>query len=96
MKQIYILVLLLLITLFSTAQQAKIKGVVTDLNTQQIVDFAVVSLDKAKQVYTDSLGSFSFVTSAGKHVLKVSRVGYRTLFLNIDLDEGANKKFKLI
>jgi outer membrane receptor protein involved in Fe transport len=95
MKQIYILILLLLISVFSNAQQAKIKGVVSDLNTQQIVDFAVVSLDKTKQIYTDSLGAFSFVTSAGKHVLKVSRVGYRTLFLNIDLDEGANKNIQI-
>jgi outer membrane receptor protein involved in Fe transport len=91
--------LLLFITLFSIcnvfAQQAKIKGTIIDLVTQQPIEFIVVTLDKNKQIYTDSLGFFVFTTIAGKHNLKVSRVGYRTVFFSVDLDEGAIKNIQI-
>lgn len=95
MKYIYLIIFTFFISFIALAQQAKIKGTVIDLATQQPVEFIVVTLDKTKQIFTDSLGVFSFNTIAGKHSLKVSRVGYRTAFLTIDLDEGANKKIQI-
>ncbi|MFZ4797563.1 MAG: TonB-dependent receptor [Bacteroidia bacterium] len=95
MKYIYLIIFTFFISFIALAQQAKIKGTVIDLVTQQPVEFIVVTLDKTKQIFTDSLGVFSFNTTAGKHSLKVSRVGYRTAFFTIDLDEGANKKIQI-
>lgn len=90
-----IIINLLLVNLFVSAQQAKLRGNVIDFATNKPVDFAIVSLDKTKKMYTDSLGGFLFVTKAGKHELKISKVGYRTLFLNVELDEGSSKNIQI-
>ena len=95
MKYIYLLLFTFFTCVIAIAQQARIKGTVIDLVTQKPVEYIVVTLDKKKQIFTDSLGTFSFNTIAGKHNLKISRVGYRTAFLTIDLDEGANKKIQI-
>ena len=95
MKYIYLLLFTFFTCVIAIAQQARIKGIVIDLVTQKPVEYIVVTLDKKKQIFTDSLGTFSFNTIAGKHNLKISRVGYRTAFLTIDLDEGANKKIQI-
>lgn len=95
MKYIYLLLFTFFTCVITLAQQAKIKGTVIDLVTQQPLEYIVVTLDKKKQLFTDSLGVFLFNTNAGKHTLKISRVGYRTAFITIDLDEGANKKIQI-
>lgn len=95
MKQLYFTILFTCMAFISFAQQAQIKGIIVDQNTLQPVENAVVILDKKKQSISDSLGKFSFVAFAGKHVLKVSRVGYRTYFLNLTLDEGAIKNVSI-
>jgi iron complex outermembrane receptor protein len=77
------------------AQQTKIRGTIIDFTTNKPVDFAIVSLDKTKKLYSDSVGSFVFVTTPGKHSLKVSRVGYRTFYLNVELDEGSIKNIQI-
>ncbi len=95
MKYIHLLLFTFFTSIITLAQQAKIKGIVLDLVTQKPVEFIVVTLDKKKQIFTDSFGVFTFNTIAGKHILKISRVGYRTTFVTLDLDEGANKKIQI-
>lgn len=95
MKQLYFSILLTCAVFISFAQQAQVNGIIVDQNTLQPVDNAVIIIDKKKQTLTDSLGKFTFAAYAGKHTVKVSRVGYRTYFLNLMVDENAIKNISI-
>ncbi len=92
MHKFYSLLLFtLLFAKLSIAQQASIRGYVLDKSTQKPIEYVVVSIAKGAQTTTDSNGYFKLVTVYGKHTIKLSFVGYRTEYISVDLDEGANK-----
>ncbi|MES2656155.1 MAG: TonB-dependent receptor [Bacteroidota bacterium] len=92
MGKLYTLfILLFLYASICMAQQASIRGYVIDKSTQKPIEYVVVSINKGAQTITDSTGFFKLVTVYGKHTLKLSFIGYRTEYYNVDLDEGANK-----
>ncbi len=82
---------------FLFAQNLIIQGRITDIVNDETLKYVSVSLDKKQQQYTDSAGFFRFKTAPGKHLLRLSRVGYRSVEKNIiDEDFGVrNYNFEL-
>lgn len=77
------------------SQNLIIQGRVSDLVTEQNLEFTVVTLNKKISLTTDSNGFFRFKTNPGKHTLKVNRVGYRLFEINFEHEDAGIKNFKI-
>jgi len=97
MRRLQLLLPLLLLTLFTQAQQNIISGTVTSKSTNEPLQGVSVQT-KSKAVVTDSSGRFSIPASAGE-TITVSFVGMNTMTyrvtgparrLNFSMEEGAS------
>jgi len=79
-KYLFILVAVLFSLSSSWGQgSAKVFGVITDLDTKEVIDFATVYIkDSNTATETNAFGEYSLTVPAGqKLVLVVSRIGYK-------------------
>ena len=84
----------LLITAYSTsAQDATLKGTVTDSKTgETLIGVSVVSEDKTGTV-TDINGLYNLKLKAGKHKITFNFLGYGTIVKQIELKAGQEEVF---
>ena len=79
----------------TSAQQRKITGQISDGDTEEPMSMTTVQLLKADSTYiagTTSKDNGSFALTApnnGKFILKMSSVGYSTLYKNIEINTNA-------
>ncbi|MGM9704473.1 MAG: outer membrane beta-barrel protein [Prevotella sp.] len=96
MKKPLMVMLLMLICVATSAQQRKITGLLSDRDTREPMAMATVQLLKADSTYvlgttSKDDGVFTMTAPAnGKFILKMSSVGYTTLFKNIEVKNGAD------
>jgi iron complex outermembrane receptor protein len=91
MKYVF-LPILLCITTFSFAQDVILAGKVTDARSGEAMIGVAINIDSTKNgAVTDVNGSYTITTSAGKHQLKISFVGYKTKYLFVDAINQTNK-----
>lgn len=91
MKKFLPLVVLLLFTVNCLAQDATVKGTVTDAETSEPLPFVNVSLDingEIKGAQTDFDGNFTFDVPEGKHDVSFSSVGYSSQKITIKVSAG--------
>ena len=72
---------------FSEAQNLIIQGKITDIITDEPLRMASVLLEKGDRMLTDSAGFFRFKTHPGKHLIRVSKIGYRLYERNINEED---------
>ena len=93
MKKTIFMMLLLLVTMASYAQQRLISGAITDRDTQDGVEQATVQLLKTDSTYvtgaiSNEKGLFSIHAPAnGKYLLKITSVGYKPTVKRIVISE---------
>ena len=80
---------------FSEAQNLIIQGKITDIITDEPLQMASVLLDKGERQFTDSAGFFRFKTQPGKHLLRVSRIGYRLYERNLNEEDFGIRNFNI-
>ncbi len=80
---------------FTEAQNLIIQGKITDIITDEPLKMASVLLDKGEKQFTDSAGFFRFKTQPGKHLLRVSRIGYRLYERNLNEEEFGIRNFNI-
>ena len=96
MKKIISMMLLLLVTMASYAQQRLISGAITDRDTQDGVEQATVQLLKTDSTYvtgaiSNEKGLFSINAPAnGKYLLKITSVGYKPTIKRIVISDDKN------
>ena len=97
MKQRTILsVCLLLLSLTAMAQSSRISGTLTDKDTKEAVSQATVQVLKRDSSFvggalSDDNGRFTVkVSAAGTYILRISSVGYTTLYRNVSVEKGKN------
>jgi len=78
------------------AQNLLIKGIVLDETSYKPLPATSVSLDKKNIAFTDSNGFFSFSTQPGKHLIKVSRIGYRNTEYLIDEQLSGKREIQIL
>lgn len=93
MKSTLIISLFLLSAILNA--QVRIQGFVLDKATSKPISFAIVS-DKNQKYgcYTDTTGKFSLNTASLQDTLKVSNLGYKTLYVSVN-DVKPDDKFLL-
>ncbi|MEZ4914105.1 MAG: carboxypeptidase-like regulatory domain-containing protein [Chitinophagales bacterium] len=92
MKKLYLLILLLLGTLSSFAQDRNISGVVTDANSEPLIGANVVVKGTTIGTITDLDGSYSLVLPSKYTTLVVSYVGY----LEQEVTVGASNQVNVV
>jgi outer membrane receptor protein involved in Fe transport len=92
----------LILGLFSlsicSAQNATIKGRVTNSKTGDALPFASISVNKTNAIIADSSGHYQINVEPGKTVLVVTQVGFQTLeqIVRIGFEENLNVNLELI
>lgn len=91
MKKFY-LILGLLFSGFQlvTAQEAHIKGTITDFESHDPLAGATVKVDKTKGALSDANGQFKLTLAPGEHDIAVSFVGYKNEKKHITVNAGDN------
>ncbi len=72
----------------SFAQNAFIKGIISDSKTKETIVGANVVVDNATGTATDIFGAYLFKMPAGKHKVEFKFVGYKSQIKNIDVKEN--------
>ena len=96
MKKSILMMLLLLVTMASYAQERLISGAITDRDTKDPVEQATVQLLKTDSTYvtggiSNEKGLFHFnAPQNGKYLLKISSVGYKTTIKRIIIADDKN------
>lgn len=96
MKKGLLLAVLMLISVVASAQKRQISGYLTDHDTKEAVAMATVQLLKLDSSFVAgavSNDSGRFVLSAPanqRYILKVSSIGYRPTYQNIQIEGGRN------
>ncbi|MEM0991875.1 MAG: TonB-dependent receptor [Bacteroidota bacterium] len=85
-----ILALLLLQTYYGFAQNATLKGTITDEQTQETLIAATITANTLGAV-TDVEGQYELQLAAGTYQVKASYVGYQTFQTKITLEAGQTK-----
>jgi iron complex outermembrane receptor protein len=80
---------------FSKAQNLIIQGKITDIITDKSLQMASILLDKGERQFTDSAGFFRFKTQPGKHLLRVSKIGYRLYERNLNEEDFGIRNFNI-
>ena len=80
---------------FSEAQNLIIQGKITDIITDKPIQMASILLDKGERQFTDSAGFFRFKTQPGKHLFRVSRIGYRLYERNLNEEDFGIRNFNI-
>lgn len=89
------LLFLVLLPVAISAQNLVVQGRVSDMVTDESLEFCTVILDKKNTASTDTGGFFRLKTQPGRHTLKISRVGYRVYEVTFEQDEPGIKNFKI-
>ncbi|MBE9488362.1 MAG: TonB-dependent receptor [Bacteroidetes bacterium] len=101
-KKFYFLVLLIIISSLSYAQQAPISnstisGIITNKKTNKPLIGAYICINGSqKGAITNEKGAYSIKTSPGKYTLVLSYIGYKKVTTDITLEkESVTKNFKM-
>lgn len=73
----------------------KLSGEIKDAETGKPIDYASISVDEARYGTLSQEGKFSLLLPKGKHILKISHLGYKSLVEEIVLDEDVVRSFEL-
>ena len=90
-KRITLLMMVLLITSLATAQNRTITGTLVDRDSKESLPYLTVQLLKADSTFVTGIatkddGTFTMLAPAnGKYIVKVTGVGYKTLFKNVEI-----------
>jgi outer membrane receptor protein involved in Fe transport len=81
-----------------SAQNATIKGRVTNSKTGDALPFASISVNKTNAIIADSSGHYQIDVESGKIVLVVTQVGFQTLeqIVRIGFEENLNVNLELV
>lgn len=91
MNKLFALILSLLLSVGALAQTWTISGKIIDKTTNEAIQMAAVRLMKADSSYVDGiatsdLGIFILKPQkGGKYILKMSSIGYKTIYRNVNL-----------
>ena len=94
MKQIFFSLLLTVMSVTALAQQRTISGSITDRDTKEPMEQTAVQLLRADSSYvagtvSNADGAFQLTAPKdGKYIVKLSSVGYKTLFRNVNISGG--------
>ncbi len=77
---------------FLFAQDAHVKGTITDIETKEPLTGATVKIDKIKGALSDASGQFTLTVPAGEHDISISFVGYKSDKRHITLAAGETLK----
>lgn len=92
MKQL--LILLLLTTGLSFAQQKTVKGVIKDILTQEPVEMATISVDNSNaSTVSNKEGSFRIILPAGAKNITISHLSYKTYTFTPDVSDESQELF---
>jgi iron complex outermembrane receptor protein len=80
--------ILLLFALKGLAQDAYIKGTITDQRSKETMVGVPVIVDDSTGTVTDISGNYFFKTTAGKHSIKAKSVSYKDVTRTIELKEN--------
>ena len=96
MKKSILMMLLLLVTMASYAQERLISGAIIDRDTKDPVEQVTVQLLRADSTYvtgaiSNESGLFHFkAPKNGKYLLKITSVGYKTIIKRIAIEQDKN------
>ena len=96
MKRFLLQFLLLVIAIGTSAQNRRITGTLTDKDTKEKMEQAAVQLLRQDSAYvtgsvTNESGAFTLTAPKnGKYIIKVSSVGYKTLYRNVTIANDNN------
>lgn len=96
MKKSILMMLLLLVTMASYAQERLISGAIIDRDTKDPVEQVTVQLLRADSTYvtgaiSNESGLFHFkAPENGKYLLKITSVGYKTIIKRIAIEQDKN------
>ena len=96
MKKLLFMMLMLVISLASHAQERLISGAIIDRDTKEPVEQVTVQLLKSDSTYvtgaiSDNNGLFRITApSDGKYLLKMTSVGYKTSVKRVQITDGKN------
>jgi outer membrane cobalamin receptor len=85
MKKINFTFCFLLLSLFSVAQNATIKGTLKDSRTDEVLIGVNVSIDNSDGTTTDIDGKYELLIAPGKHNITFSYIGYENIIKSISL-----------
>jgi outer membrane receptor protein involved in Fe transport len=91
LKKIFPAFLLLLLTSYGFAQQATLKGTVTDANNKDALIGASVIYQEGKGVSTDIDGNYELTLEPGNYNIRFSYIGYFTVSKSVELKAGEVK-----
>lgn len=92
MKKLYFLLFLLLLQIhLSVAQEATIKGTVSDSKTRETLIGVNVIFGTTQGVTTDAFGNYTIKIPAGKHTLRYRYVGYGESTRDINIKAGETR-----
>jgi len=77
------------------AQNAFIKGTISDSKTKETIVGASIVVDDATGTATDINGTYFFKMPSGKHKIEFKYVGYKSQIKNIDAKENDTLKFNI-
>ncbi len=98
MKSILIFIIFFSSQIIFADEMYSIKGTVTDSETNNVVQYAKISIEELSiSSISDGTGSFEFTNiPQGSYHIIISRTGYKTNTISIDIKENANTlNFKL-
>lgn len=96
MRKSILMMLLLLVTMASYAQERLISGAIIDRDTKDPVEQVTVQLLRADSTYvtgaiSNESGLFHFkAPENGKYLLKITSVGYKTIIKRIAIEQDKN------
>ena len=95
-KKLLLILTFAAVSLSASAQARKLSGKATDSETKEAVVQATVQLLGSDSTFvtgalTDSRGSFSLTApSDGRYIVKLTSIGYKTVYRNINIKNGDN------
>ena len=78
------------------AQDAFIKGTISDLKTKETIVGASVVVDNATGTATDINGHYLFKMPSGKHKIEFKYIGYKSQIKNIDAKENDTLRMNVV
>lgn len=85
MNKIFTCIFLLFLLQYSFAQEAVVKGKITDARSNEALPGAILSLDKTPAAASDGNGNYKFKISSGIHTLTFKMLGYKIFSKEIEV-----------
>ena len=94
--KIFIIILIVCIAEFASAQSFNLKGKITNAENGSSIQGATVFISYSYVAYTNAEGYYSLTKlSAGKYQIKISSLGYKSVFTDIEINSDEVKDFSL-